>query len=107
MQRTTELSPAGPPVRPYRHWDGQGPWRAPTTSPTTVDPTAARPGTERWLQATGGGVSEAEHADDGGTYGVEVILESRRHAEVKLDDFHVVHQAIDDDGSGQNGADGG
>jgi hypothetical protein len=59
------------------------------------------------MEATGGGpVSEAEHADDGAAHGVEVILESGRHAEVKLDDFHVIDQAIHD-GSGQDGADGG
>jgi uncharacterized membrane protein YkoI len=60
------------------------------------------------LEATGGGrVSEAEHADDGGTYSVEVIVESGRHIEVKLDDnFHVIDQATDDDGTGNDGADG-
>ena len=61
------------------------------------------------LDATGGGrVSEAEHADDGGTYSVEVVVESGRHIEVKLDDkFNVIDQAPDDDGSGHDGADGG
>ena len=61
------------------------------------------------LVATGGGrVSEAEHADDGGTYSVEVIVEGGRHIEVKLDDnFHVIDQASDDDGNGHDGADGG
>ena len=61
------------------------------------------------LDATGGGrVSEAERADDGGTYSVEVVVESGRHIEVKLDDnFHVINQATDDDGNGNDGADGG
>ena len=61
------------------------------------------------LVATGGGrVSEAEHADDGGTYSVEVIVDSGRHIEVKLDDnFHVIKQAKDDDGSGNDGSDSG
>jgi hypothetical protein len=61
------------------------------------------------LDATGGGrVSEAEHADDGGTYSVEVIVDSGRHIEVKLDDnFHVINKANDDDGNGNDGSDGG
>ena len=61
------------------------------------------------LDATGGGrVSEAEYADDGGTYSVEVIVESGRHIEVKLDDnFHVIKQANDDDGSGNDSSDAG
>jgi uncharacterized membrane protein YkoI len=61
------------------------------------------------LEATGGGrVSEAEHADDDGTYSVEVIVESGSHIEVKLDDnFHVIKQANDDDGSGNHGSDAG
>jgi Peptidase propeptide and YPEB domain len=61
------------------------------------------------LEATGGGrVSEAENADDGGTYSVEVIVEGGRHIEVKLDGkFHVIDQATDDDGNGDDGADGG
>jgi hypothetical protein len=56
------------------------------------------------LEATGGGtVSEAEFADDGGTYSVEVIVDSGRHIEVKLDDsFEVIDQGSDDDG-GSNG----
>jgi len=61
------------------------------------------------IDATGGGqVSEAEHADDGGAYSVEVIVESGRHIEVKLDEnFHVLKQETDDDGSGNDGAEGG
>ncbi len=60
------------------------------------------------LDATGGGrVSEAEFADDGGTYSVEVVVDDGRHIEVKLDDsFHVIDQVRDDDGSGQDN-DGG
>jgi uncharacterized membrane protein YkoI len=53
------------------------------------------------LDATGGGtISEAEHADDGGTYSVEVVTDSGRHIEVKLDDnYKVIDQGSDDDGA--------
>jgi hypothetical protein len=61
------------------------------------------------LDATGGGrVPEAEYADDGGTCSVEIVVESGRHIEVKLDDnFHVINHAADDDGSGNDGSEGG
>jgi hypothetical protein len=53
---------------------------------------------------TTGRVSESEHADDGGTYSVEVIVEGGRHIEVKLDDnVHVIKQANDDDSCGHDG----
>ena len=53
------------------------------------------------LEATGGGrVSEAEHADDGGTYSVEVVMDNGDHIEVKLDEsFRVTDQSPDDDGA--------
>lgn len=59
------------------------------------------------LQATGGGtVTEAEFADDGGTYSVEVRLGNGSHVEVKLDEhFDVLGQGADDDGTSDN--DGG
>lgn len=57
---------------------------------------------------TTGRVSEAEHADDGGTYSVEVIVEGGRHIEVKLDDnVHVIKHANDDDSRGHDGSDTG
>lgn len=61
------------------------------------------------LDATGGGqVSEAEFADDGGTYSVEVVVDGGRHVEVKLDDnFKVINQGQDDDGAGDSENDGG
>lgn len=61
------------------------------------------------LDATGGGrVSEAEHADDGGTYSVEIVVDSGRHIEVKLDDnFNVINQGSDDDGVNDTENDGG
>jgi hypothetical protein len=59
------------------------------------------------LEATGGGtVTEAEFADDGGTYSVEVRLGNGSHVEVKLDEhFNVLGQGADDDGGADN--DGG
>lgn len=56
------------------------------------------------LEATGGGtVSEAEHADDGGTYSVEIVDDSGASTEVKLDDnFKVIDQGADDDGTGDD-----
>ena len=53
------------------------------------------------LEATGGGtVTEAEFADDGGTYSVEVRLASGSHVEVKLDEhFNVLGQGADDGGA--------
>ena len=59
------------------------------------------------LEATGGGtVTEAEFADDGGTYSVEVRLGNGSHVEVKLDEhFTVVGQGADDGGGTDN--DGG
>jgi hypothetical protein len=60
------------------------------------------------LDATGSGtVSEAEYADDGGTYSVEIVVDSGRHIEVKLDDnFHVIDQVKDDDGPNDADANG-
>lgn len=61
------------------------------------------------LAETGGGtVTEAEYADDGGTYSVEVRLDSGRHNEIKLDEaFNVIGQGTDDDGgSDDDGANG-
>ena len=60
------------------------------------------------LEATGGGtVSEAEHADDGGTYSVEVVDASGHHTEVKLDgNFKVTDKSADDDGSAKDAQDG-
>jgi hypothetical protein len=59
------------------------------------------------LEATGGGtVTEAEFADDGGTYSVEVRLGNGSHVEVKLDEnFNLLGQGADDDGTNDN--DGG
>jgi hypothetical protein len=56
------------------------------------------------LEATGGGtVTEAEFADDGGTYSVEVRLGNGSHVEVKLDEnFNVLGQGADDDGTNEN-----
>ena len=53
------------------------------------------------LEATGGGtVTEAEFADDGGTYSVEVRRGNGSHVEVKLDEnFNVLGQGADDDGA--------
>ena len=53
------------------------------------------------LDATGGGtVTEAEFADDGGTYSVEVRRGNGSHVEVKLDEnFTVLGQGADDDGT--------
>ena len=59
------------------------------------------------LEVTGGGmVTEAEFADDGGTYSVEVHLGNGSHVEVKLDEnFNLLGQGADDDGTKDN--DGG
>jgi hypothetical protein len=56
------------------------------------------------LEATGGGtVSEAEYADDGGTYSVEIEVDEDGQVEVKLDDnFQVIDQGADDDGASDN-----
>jgi hypothetical protein len=53
------------------------------------------------LDATGASsVSEAEFADDGGTYSVEVVMDNGDHIEVKLDEsFRVTDQSPDDDGA--------
>lgn len=64
-----------------------------------MNPTAARPGTQRWLRRwrpPAAARCQRLHAGDDGAYGVEVILESGRHAEVKLDDFQVIDQVTDD-----------
>jgi Peptidase propeptide and YPEB domain len=61
------------------------------------------------LEETGGGtVTEAEVADDGGAYSVEVELDNGSHVEVKLDEhFRVIDQVQDDDGPNDNdGANG-
>ena len=48
-------------------------------------------------------VTEAEFADDGGTYSVEVRLGNGSHVEVKLDEhFNVLGQSADDDGTNEN-----
>ena len=59
------------------------------------------------LETTGDGtVTEAEFADDGGTYSVEVRLGNGSHVEVKLDEhFNVLGRGADDDGTTDN--DGG
>jgi hypothetical protein len=56
------------------------------------------------LEATRGGtVTEAEFADDGGTYSVEVRLGNGSHVEVKLDGhFNVLGQGADHDGNNDN-----
>jgi uncharacterized membrane protein YkoI len=56
------------------------------------------------LEETGGGsVTEAEYADDGGVYSVEVRLADGSHLEVKLDEnFKVIGQERDDDGRSDN-----
>jgi hypothetical protein len=56
------------------------------------------------LEATGGGtVTEAEFADDGGRYSVEVRLGNGSHVEVKLDEhFNMLGQGADDDGTNDN-----
>jgi hypothetical protein len=58
------------------------------------------------LEATGGGtVTEAEFADDGGTYSVEIRLGNGSHVEVKLDEhFTVLGQGADDDSGTDNDA---
>ena len=55
---------------------------------------------------TGGGeILETEVGDDGAAYGVEIRLPDGSVVEVALDDtFHVIGQASDDDGSGEDGA---
>ncbi len=54
------------------------------------------------LAETGGGtVIETETGDEGAAYGVEVRLEDGRVVEVNLDqEFQVIGQVADDDGSG-------
>ena len=54
------------------------------------------------LAETGGGtVIETETGDEGAAYGVEVRLDDGRVVEVNLDqDFQVIGQEADDDGSG-------
>ncbi len=62
------------------------------------------------LDETGGGtVTEAEVADDGGAYSVEIELDDGSHTEVKLDEsFTVIGQTGDDDGpNDQDGANDG
>jgi len=58
------------------------------------------------LAETGGGtVVETEAGDDGAAYGVEVRLDDGRVVEVNLDqDFQVIGQQNDDDGSGEDGS---
>ena len=53
------------------------------------------------LAATGGGtVTETEVGDDGAAYGLEVRLDDGSVVDVSLDEnFHVIGQAGDDDGS--------
>jgi hypothetical protein len=59
------------------------------------------------LEHTGGGeVIETEIGDDGAAYGVEVRLDDGRVVEVNLDEnFEVIGQENDDDGSEGEGAD--
>ena len=60
------------------------------------------------LAHTGGGtVTETEVGDDGAAYGVEVRLADGSQVEVSLDEnFNVIGQEGDDDGSGgEDGAD--
>jgi hypothetical protein len=77
-----------------------GPDGGPLTGPTQQRAVDAA------LEATGGGtVTEAEFADDGGTYSVEVRLGNGSHVEVKLDEhFNVLGQGADDDGGADNDA---
>lgn len=58
------------------------------------------------LAETGGGtVIETETGDGGGAYGVEIRLDDGRVVEVNLDqDFKVIGQEADDDGSGAEGS---
>jgi hypothetical protein len=62
------------------------------------------------LAETGGGtVIETEAGDEGAAYGVEIRLDDGRVVEVNLDqDFQVIGQEADDDGSGgeESGEDG-
>jgi hypothetical protein len=64
--------------------------------------------TQAALEHTGGGtVVETEAGDDGTAYGVEVRLDDGSVVEVNLDeDFNVIGEEVDDDGSeGEEGPD--
>jgi hypothetical protein len=77
------------------------------TGPCIPDRPFSLPRTELPADLIGGGtVTEAEFADDGGTYSVEVRLGNGSHVEVRLDEhFNVLGQGADDDGGADN--DGG
>lgn len=80
---------------------GDGDSDAPLTGSSLDAATAAA------LAHTGGGeVIETEVGDDGAAYGVEIRLLDGSVVEVALDDsFHVIGQATDDDGAGEDEAD--